>query len=179
MTLTYQGRLPGVDCIAALPTGPQPIRLDVPGFVGFAAQGPLDQPTPVEDINQYQAVFGGDLVLAQDNGVPVYANLPATVRSFFDNGGLRCYVVRVAGPKAVAARWLVPGMRRWWPNGTVEDVFVEASWPGSWSAGVEVGTQLLRQPLAVAGDYQPAGADRPGVAAPRGELGPQPSWPAT
>lgn len=156
MTLTYQGRLPGVDCIATLPTEPQPIRLDVPGFVGLAAQGPLDQPTPIEDYNQYLAVFGGDLVLAQNDGVPVYANLPATVKSFFDNGGLRCYVVRVAGPNAVAARWLVPGVRSWWPNGTVEEVFVGASWPGAWSTGVEVGTQLLAQPLAVTGAYQPA-----------------------
>ncbi len=163
MTLTFQGRLPGVDCIATLPTGPQPIRLDVPAFVGLAAQGPLNQPTPVEDINQYQAVFGGDLVLAQSNGIPVYARLPATVKSFFDNGGLRCYVVRVAGPNALAARWLVPGLRRWYPDGTVQEVFVGAAWPGAWSAGIEVGTQLLRQPLAVIGDYVAAGADGQGT----------------
>ena len=161
--LTYQGRLPGVACTATLPTEPQPIRLDVPAFVGLAERGPLSQPTPVEDINQYQAVFGGDLVLAQSAGVPVYASLPATVKSFFDNGGLRCYVVRVAGPNAVAARWLVPGLRRWWPDGTVCEVFVDAAWPGAWSAGIEVGTQLLRQPLAVAGDYLPAGRDWPGL----------------
>jgi len=161
--LTYQGRLPGVDCITALPTGPQPIRLDVPAFVGFAEQGPLNQPTPVEDFNQYQAVFGGDLVLAQSSGIPVYANLPGTVKSFFDNGGLRCHVVRVAGPNALAARWLVPGLRRWCPDGTIHEVFVGASWPGAWSDGIEVGTQLLRQPLAVTGDYVPAGKDSPGI----------------
>ena len=156
-TLTYQGRLPGVGCVTTLPTGPQPIRLDVPAFVGFAERGPLSQPTPVEDFNQYQAVFGGDLVLAQNAGVPVYASLPASVKSFFDNGGLRCYVVRVAGPKAQAARWLVPGLRQWLPDGTVQDVYVGAAWPGGWSVGLEVGTQLLQQPLAVAGGYQPAG----------------------
>ena len=163
--LTYQGRLPGVACTTTLPTEPQPIRLDVPAFVGLAERGPLNQPTPVEDINQYQAVFGGDLVLAQSAGVPVYASLPTTVKSFFDNGGLRCYVVRVAGPNAVAARWLVPGLRRWWPDGTVGEVFVDAAWPGAWSAGIQVGTQLLRQPLAVTGDgdYMPTGSDGPGV----------------
>ena len=161
--LTYQGRLPGVACTAMLPTEPQPIRLDVPAFVGLAERGPLNQPTPVEDVNQYQAVFGGDLVLAQNAGVPVYASLPATVKSFFDNGGLRCYVVRVAGPNAVASRWLVPGLRRWWPGGTVREVFVDAAWPGAWSASIEVGTQLLRQPLGVAGDYMPASSGQPGV----------------
>jgi hypothetical protein len=161
--LTYQGRLPGVACVATLPTGPQPIRLDVPGFVGLAEKGPVSQPTAIEDINQYQALFGGDLVVAQNGGVPVYASLPATVRSFFDNGGQRCYVVRVAGPDAVAARWLVPGLRQWSPDGTVGDVFVGAAWPGAWSAGLQVGTQLLRQPLAVTGNYQPASENGPGA----------------
>ena len=153
--LTYQGRLPGVACVTTLPSEPQPIRLDVPAFVGLAEKGPVNQPTAVEDITQYETVFGGDLVLAQSGGVPVYASLPATVRSFFDNGGLRCYVVRVAGPDAVAARWLVPGLRQWSPGGTVGEVFVGAAWPGAWSAGLQVGTQLLRQPLAVTGNYQP------------------------
>jgi uncharacterized protein len=41
-------------------------------------------------------------------------------------------------------------------------VFVGAAWPGAWSAGVEVGTQLLRQPLAVTGGYQPASTAGPG-----------------
>lgn len=161
--LTYQGRLPGVACITTLPAGPAPIRLDVPAFVGLAERGPVNQPTAVEDINQYQTVFGGDLVVAQNGGVPVYASLPATVRSFFDNGGLRCYVVRVAGPDAVAARWLVPGLRQWSPDGTVGEVFVDAAWPGAWSAGLQVGTQLLRQPLAVTGNFSPASRTGPGT----------------
>jgi IPT/TIG domain len=161
--LTYQGRLPGVACVSTLPAGSQPIRLDVPAFVGLAQRGPVSQPTAIEDINQYQTLFGGDLVLAQNGGVPVYASLPATVRSFFDNGGLRCYVVRVTGPDAVAARWLVPGLRQWSPDGTVGEVFVGAAWPGAWSAGLQVGTQLLRQPLAVTGNYQPASGNAPGT----------------
>jgi len=161
--LTYEGRLPGVACVTTLPAEPQPIRLDVPAFVGLAQRGPVNQPTVIEDINQYQALFGGDLVLAQNGGVPVYASLPATVRSFFDNGGLRCYVVRVAGPDAVAARWLVPGLRQWSPDGTVGEVFAGAAWPGAWSAGLQVGTQLLRQPLAVTGNYQPVSGTGPGL----------------
>jgi hypothetical protein len=163
MMLTYQGRLPGVACVPALPAETQPIRLDVPAFVGLAERGPLNQPTPVEDINQFEAVFGTDLVLAQSAGVPVYASLPATVRSFFDNGGVRCYVVRVAGPDAMAARWLMPGLRQWSPDGTVSEVFIGAAWPGAWSTGLQVGTQLLRQPLAVTGDFVPSSVDGPGT----------------
>ena len=131
MTLTYQGRLPGVACRPALPPGPARIRLDVPAFVGLAQRGPLNQPTAVEDFNQYQAIFGPDLVLAQDgNGIPVYANLPATVKAFFDNGGLRCYVVGWLGrrrrPPAGWCRACAAGSRTApWPG-----VFVEAAWPG-------------------------------------------------
>jgi uncharacterized protein len=94
-TLTYHGRLPGIDADAALPAAPQPLRLDVTGFVGFAETGPLDTPVVVEDPTQYAAVFGGDLPLAQEAGQPVWARLPTAVRAFFDNGGRRCYVVRV------------------------------------------------------------------------------------
>ena len=154
-TLTFQGRLPGVTCTPALPPQPEPIRLDVPAFVGLAERGPLHQPLPVEDINQYTALFGGDLVVAQDAGRPVYAHLRATVASFFDNGGRRCYVVRVAGPAATAAAAVLPGLRRWTLDGTAAPVVVEAAWAGAWSAGLAAGTQLLEQPLAVKAPYRP------------------------
>jgi uncharacterized protein len=160
--LTFHGRLPGVECSPALPAAPEPVRLDVAAFVGFAEQGPLDLPVPVEDVNQYAAVFGGDLVLASDGGRPVYAQLPGAVRSFFDNGGRRCYVVRVAGPAARAARWVVPGLRIWQPDGEVADAFVASAWAGGWSAGTEVGTQLVARPLAAVGDYRRAAAGQPG-----------------
>jgi hypothetical protein len=148
-TLTFHGRLPGVDCDPALPVGDQPIRLDVAGFVGFAQKGPLDVAVPVEDASQYAAVFGGDLPLAQDGGAPVYAQLPTAVRSFFDNGGRRCYVVRVAGPDAIPGSWLVPGVQIWQANGTVTPAVVESAWPGSWSAGTSIETALSTQQLKV------------------------------
>lgn len=167
--LTFHGRLPGVLCSPALPTPTQAVRLDVAAFVGFAERGPVNQPLPVEDINQYRAVFGGDLVVAQDTGVPVYANLPSAVAAFFDNGGRRCWVVRVAGPAAHAATWPVPGLRHWAPDGSVSDVVVEAAWVGSWSAGIRVGTQLLQQPISL-----PAGAAYTRLGSPPTPGGPQP-----
>ena len=148
--LTFRGRLPGVDCSPALPAATQPIRLDVAAFVGFAERGPLNQPVAVEDANQYATVFGGDLAVATDGGLPVYANLPSAVRAFFDNGGRRCYVVRVAGEHARPARLQVPGLRQ----ATSELVYVEAAWPGGWSAGLQIGTQLLETPVGVDGPYQ-------------------------
>jgi uncharacterized protein len=162
-TLTFNGRLPGVDCQPALPPGPALVSLDVAAFVGFAERGPLNVPIAVEDPTQYSVVFGGDVILAMDGGVPVYANLPGAVQAFFDNGGRRCYVVRVAGDGARAVRWLVPGMRLWQPDGVVEDVYLQAAWPGRWSAGYGIGTQLLTEPLAVAAPYVRRHGSNPGV----------------
>src|SRR5437763_13877013 len=87
-SLTYNGRLPGVVCQAALPPPPEdPLRLDVAGFVGFAERGPLDTPVLLEDAAQYRRVFGGDLPVAREGGRPIYAYLPGAVQAFFDNGG--------------------------------------------------------------------------------------------
>jgi hypothetical protein len=155
-TLTFRGRLPGVATDPTLPPVEQPIRLDVAGLVGLAERGPLDLPVAVEDELEYAAVFGGDLLVAQEEGVPVRAQLPDAVRAFFANGGRRCHVVRVAGPAARPARWAVPGLRVRQPDGTETPVLVESAWPGAWSAGTAVRAELLGQFLPLAGDYQRA-----------------------
>src|SRR5262245_17440134 len=74
-------------------------RMDVTGFVGFAASGPLDIPVAIEDIGRFHELFGEDLPLAWSNelGMMVNAQLAPAVRAFFRNGGIRCHVVRVAG----------------------------------------------------------------------------------
>jgi hypothetical protein len=160
--LTFRGRLPGVVCEAALPVSPEnPLRLDVAAFVGFAERGPLDLPVAVEDISQYQAVFGNDLLLARTSkGQPVFANLPQTVRSFFDNGGRRCYVVRVADDTiARANRFRMPGLVAWDSNAqTLKTVIVPAAWVGRWSDSMSVGTQLRSSPLRL-GVTPPAWTD--------------------
>jgi len=153
-TLTFNGRLPGVVCETALPPQQEnPLRLDVTGFVGFAERGPCDIPVALHDIEQYRAVFGGDLALArmsQGNQI-VYANLQRAVQSFFDNGGQRCYVVRVAGAHALPNYFRIPGILAWDSNAqTLCRVVAPAAWPGRWSARMGVGTQLLSQTLALA-----------------------------
>lgn len=160
--LTYRGRLPGVACDPALPPREEPVRLDVAAFVGFAEKGPLDSPTLVADPMQYAAVFGGDLTLAQEEREPVHAQLPYAVRSFFDNGGRRCYVVRVAGPDARPGRWEVPGLQIWQPDGTATAAVVESAWPGSWSIGTTVEAQLLTRALPVLGSYTRRVESQPG-----------------
>jgi hypothetical protein len=147
--LTFRGRLPGVMCESALPpVGEAPLRLDIAAFVGFAERGPLHTPVAVEDIGQYQAVFGRDLVVARRSGQPIYAQLPTAVQLFFDNGGRRCYVVRVAGSGAYPNRFRMPGVVVWNPDTqATEDVVLESAWAGRWSDTVRVGTQLAAQPL--------------------------------
>src|SRR5512146_202774 len=116
--LTFRNRLPGVVCASTLPPRDEPLRLDVAAFVGFAERGPLDLPVAVEDMSQYKAVFGGDFLIARTRlgGQPVYAAFPQAVKAFFDNGGRRCYVVRVAGENARPNRFCVPGLLAWQTN---------------------------------------------------------------
>ena len=145
--LTYKGRLPGVMVEVTPPSrGLAPLRLDVAGFVGFAERGPLDTPVMVEDISQYEAIFGGDLAVARDEGRPVYAHLPRAVQAFFDNGGRRCFVVRVAGDARVNT-FHIPGLFTW--DGDFAPVIQPAAWKGDWSDEVQVGAQLRSDPLQI------------------------------
>jgi hypothetical protein len=149
--LTFRGRLPGVVCEAALPpTAVEPLRLDVAAFVGFAERGPLDLPVALEDPAQYQEVFGQDLLLARTRtgGQVVYAALPSAVKAFFDNGGTRCYVVRVAGDNARPNRFRMPALVAWDDDAqTFRTVSAQAAWAGRWSDNMGVGTQLRSLPL--------------------------------
>ena len=97
-------------------------------------------------------------MLARDGAKPVYADLPGAVKAFFDNGGVRCYAVRVAGPNPATARWELPGVQIWQQDGAVSNVVVDAAWPGSWSAGLQVSTAPIARPLAADAVYRRAGA---------------------
>src|SRR6478672_8207387 len=82
-------RKPGV-CIEradASRVPPVVLRTDIAAFVGIAEQGPLDTPVPIESVRQFSAHFG-DFI---GGGYLAYV-----VRAFFENGGRRCWVVRVA-----------------------------------------------------------------------------------
>jgi hypothetical protein len=48
----------------------------------------------VEDVVQFTAIFGEELILATDTlqGKTLNAYLAPTVRSFFSNGGRRCWI---------------------------------------------------------------------------------------
>ncbi len=148
--LTYEDRLPGVAVeLAPDRVRTDPLRTDIAGLVGFAERGPLNLPVMVEDIDQYRAIFGGDVFIARSEGRPVYAQLPRAVQAFFDNGGRRCYVVRVAGPKASANRFRLPGLVGWTPSDGLKAVVCPAASEGRWSDSVRVATRLHTRALLV------------------------------
>lgn len=104
------------------------VRTDVAGFVGIAERGPVDVPVPVESWRQFQSHFG-DVVGT--------AYLAYTVRAFFENGGVRCWVVRVACRDALAGvESAAIVLRR---AASAPDVWrVRTSSPGAWGNGVAV-----------------------------------------
>jgi len=71
-----------------------PLRTDIAAFVGIAQRGPLHTPLPVTSWAQFQSTFGSFL----SQGYLAY-----TVKAFFENGGARCHVVRIAAQTAATA----------------------------------------------------------------------------
>lgn len=103
------------------------LRTDIPGFVGIAERGPLGVPVAVQSMRQFQAVFGNYI----GGGFLAYS-----VRAFFENGGNRARVVRVASPDphigAMAASYPVPVL------GGGAPWTMTASSAGSWGNGLAV-----------------------------------------
>jgi phage tail sheath protein FI len=87
---------PGV-FIEEIERGPKPIEgvaTSTAAFLGECERGPT-RPRLVTGYGEYLRLFGD--VFADDK------YLPFGIKSFFDNGGRRCYIARIAGPNAVAA----------------------------------------------------------------------------
>ncbi|MCW2714561.1 MAG: tail sheath protein [Frankiales bacterium] len=126
---------PGVSYEAVDATGPgvTPLRTDIAAFVGIADRGPVDVPVPVESWQQFTSWFGGCTPV----GFLAYA-----VRGFLENGGRRCWVVRVASDDplvgAAPASALLSG-----PLGPVWRV--RASSPGDWGNGLTLSLREHRR----------------------------------
>lgn len=150
--MTLAPPLPGLR-FEAVPAAAAPVlpRMDVAAFVGFAAQGPLHVPVPIDDVVGFDEVFGPELRLAWDRarGEWRHAHLAATVREFFRNGGRRCWVVRVAEAPAAAA-FRVPGLLAASAAGVAAGAWMRAASGGSWADSLSLNATLLRRPIAAA-----------------------------
>ena len=120
--------------------------------------------------------FGGDLPLACDavSGQTLLANLPASVRAFFSNGGRRCWVVRLARTVEHEARWTlytrreadeehIAASNRFALGGMlcrlpgdeggesrVRPAWMEASSVGSWSDDLQLSARINQYPFVAA-----------------------------
>ena len=81
-------RPPGVYPIRAEPLR-SPLRVaetSITGFVGMTQKGPVDQPQPISNWDEFVEVYGYETSHYTAD----------SVQAFFRNGGSKCYVVRVA-----------------------------------------------------------------------------------
>jgi hypothetical protein len=107
------------------------LRTDIAAFVGIAERGPLDTPVPIESVRQFTAHFGGFIGAGY---------LAYVVRAFFENGGRRCWIVRVAQRDWSGDEPATSGARAAWTE--LRDIDgkhtlrLSASSPGSWGNGV-------------------------------------------
>ncbi|HEX8109919.1 MAG TPA: hypothetical protein VF516_19445, partial [Kofleriaceae bacterium] len=148
MRLRVDRRSPGIRFESRPPALPDALpRMDVAVFVGFAASGPLHTPVAIDDPRGFANVFGDDVALGWDGegGGVVRGNLGPAVRSFFRNGGRRCWIVRVAGA-ARANRFAIPGLAAW-SGGTLRPACAVARSEGSWSDDLAVSASLAAQPI--------------------------------
>src|ERR1700722_6350344 len=147
---------PGV-YVEEVDTGNKPIEgvsTSTAGFLGIAERGPLT-PTFLTSFTDFTSIFGG---YVNDSGADRY--LSYAVEGFFQNGGERCFVMRVAQspPPSTQNPTSVPP---WTPPSppyaslTSQDGFmrVQAIGPGLWgnriavqtaSAGLPVKSDLFR-----------------------------------
>jgi phage tail sheath protein FI len=87
---------PGV-YIQEIPSGLRPIEgvsTSTAAFIGKAEKGPLRKARIVTNLQEFESVYGGFLA---------DSSLSHAVHQFFNNGGKKTYVVRIAGTGAVAA----------------------------------------------------------------------------
>jgi len=120
------------------------LRTDIAGFVGIATRGPVHRALPVQSFRQFQAFFG-DFTGA---GFLAYA-----VRGFFENGGQRCWIVRVASDLTAAAG-------RNLQSTSANDIWkISASSPGVWGNDLEIAlrethrAQTLSEPRGSAPEF--------------------------
>jgi hypothetical protein len=91
----------------------------VPGFIGVAERGPINEAIKVFNFTEYQNRYGGFLS---------HSYLSHAVLQFFNNGDTQCYVVRVTGANTATANIVLKD------RGTTaqNSLTISANSPGAW-----------------------------------------------
>ncbi len=132
---------PGV-YIEEIPSGTMPIEAASTStalIVGYATKGSLNTPTLLFNFDQYASQFGG---LVDFNGSSIGQTVDYmghSVRAFFDNGGTKAYIVRLAGVNNApsTAKLIVPLASAASPADINQYLSIEGLNPGVWADGLE------------------------------------------
>jgi hypothetical protein len=139
---------PGV-YVEEVNTGPRPIEgvsTSTAGFAGETERGST-RPTLVTSWSDFVRKFGSYVDSPPFNTTNIY--LPYAVRGFFDNGGQRLYIARVAGPGRATSAGSLPG--------AAGATTVEASGPGSFGNRLRISvTAASASASLTAGSTAPA-----------------------
>ena len=118
--------MPGVNVTTATRTGPTAVVLAPSGqfFVaGQAERGSTTEATLLLGFADFEEYFGNRVT---------YSHLSDTVKTFFEEGGSKCYAVRVVGPDATSASVTLDD------SSSDETLTVTAANPGVWGADIDV-----------------------------------------
>jgi phage tail sheath protein FI len=114
------------------PGGISRLRTDIAAFVGIAERGPARRAVAIESWKQFTAIFGGLF----EQGYLGYV-----VKAFFENGGRRCWVVRVEGEAALIAGTVLRA-----DDAANTPVWsVQANSSGAWGNGLSVRLLEIRR----------------------------------
>ena len=131
--------MPGVNITTAVRTGPVGTGDITAGqvfMVGTTERGPSDEPTLLRSFSDYTTYYGNYKT----------GNLYAHVKTFFDEGGTRCYVQRVvASDAAVGTRDLVD-------SANAPTMTITSTNSGAWTTNLE--TKVVAPDLASGDNYK-------------------------
>lgn len=120
--------------VEELSSGVKPIEgigTSTAGFIGLTEKGPIGIATPINNFSEFQKRFGGFFS---------HALLPFAVKSFFDEGGRSCYIVRAChfddsgNPTATAAASTYKAVG----DDQTDALLVQASSPGTWGDDIAI-----------------------------------------
>ena len=132
---------PGV-YVEEVDTGNKPIEgvsTSTVGFLGVTERGPL-QPTFITSFTDFTRAFGSYVKEGDADRYLAYA-----VEGFFQNGGARCFVMRIAAsPPPPPLQPTLPSP--WFASLTTPELLVQAVGPGTWGNNIFVQTVQQKNP---------------------------------
>jgi len=121
--------MPGVSIQTAVRVGPNAataVETSQAFFVGKTARGPVGSAKLVTSLAEFEAIYGG---------YASYSYTHPSVQTFFEEGGTRAYIARVAGSgHSTGSRTLNTTAG----DGGTNVMTITANGPGAWSTGITV-----------------------------------------